>query len=307
MGHLQTDGLSSDFLNRLADTSSAFDRPALQADNATGLLSPLFCQLFDGDVSAAHRVAQAWELLRDAANILDNIEDGDSPWIEPETPLALNAATALLFHANGTLAQLVACGVSAETVNDLIRQFNHVGLTTCSGQHLDLSLQEDVTLQAAWDIVQLKTAAAGGLACWAGSRLATADEHALALSTAFGRTLGLLEQTQDDFFDVWGGNNDIKQQKWHALPIAFALSKLVGAARETLRENIVHAADDISAERAARKMIVESGAAVYLYAQSTQLYETAVQLLETLPQKPTVQAKLRAILKKKRITLPNKP
>jgi len=165
-------------------------------------------------LEAAIIVAAALELARLAAQVLDEVEDGDAGtgvggltgvvcppppvhphvlWLSSGVPQAVNAGTGLIFASLLALARLYDCGVVPEIVADLQAEFVRTGFRMCQGQHLDLiaEAQDNLSLEGYWQIAEAKTCAFLELGCRAGALLggaagayperlnsATAVEHA---------------------------------------------------------------------------------------------------------------------------------
>ena len=134
----------------------------------------LFCQLNGGNKQQIIPVISAWNLLRHAARLLDDIEDGDVKARNIPEPVSLNIATGILFTAAEVLSSLELVGVQPQAAGDIRHRFYKELLKVCSGQHLDLT-QSSPSLEECWQIAGFKSGAFLGLICWAGGRVADAN------------------------------------------------------------------------------------------------------------------------------------
>ncbi len=267
----------------------------------------LFCQLNGGEQQQVVPVITAWTLLRYAARLLDDIEDGDLKRQHVSQPIALNVSTGILFSVGLILNELESVGVTSEGAGDIRQKFYQDLLQICSGQHLDLSCTTP-TLEEAWQIAGTKSGVFVGLICWAGGRVADAELEQLELYQQFGYNLGLLDQMKDDLADLWSNEthfSDLGNGRNHSLPSAYALSVLPEKQRQKLLIYLNNSNNIVDAEENARELIVQSGAGVYLTVQSTYYYQQNQQLLEKMNLPSTVQIQLNTLLDKIRISTIN--
>jgi geranylgeranyl diphosphate synthase type I len=179
------------------------------------------------------------QLLKAAADVLDDIEDADSVGslsYKYGVPLALNAATTLIILAEKAFTRLEDKGVSDETVVRLIRAVNSYYVTACMGQHLDLSLSPDEAIleEKYLRVIAMKSASVMECACYAGAMLTTANEDLINSFTIFGHNLGMASQIANDIKGVVS-LNDIKRGKI-TLPAIYALSQTDGENRRLLEK-----------------------------------------------------------------------
>lgn len=271
------------FAARLIDVCPPLGAPETLDDAAMTALPGLFSTLLGGSSAAARPVALAWAALRDAAIVFDDVEDLARDCRELAVRLDLNAANGLLFTAGRILNSLEAWGIDAAAATDVRQTFMATGLAVAAGQQRDLTATR-TTLADSWAIVRAKTGVAGGLACWAGARLQSAEPAVLDACRAFGEHLGCLEQLRDDFRDVWGASaDDLAHNRTHSLALAYALEVLPSAEADQLRAQLrAAAAGDAGARQAARQVVAASGAGLYLVAQSAVHAAACRAQLETL-------------------------
>ena len=270
------------------------------AVSALDQLPLLFCELNGGRKEQVVPVITAWTLLRHAARLLDDIQDGDLISQEMSEPVALNISTGLLFSVGLILNELESTGVTAQIARHIQQKFYEELLIICSGQHLDLVSQRP-SLEEAWQIAAVKSGVFVGLICWAGGRVADAAPEKLELYQQFGHTLGLLDQIKDDLADLWSDEwrlSDLQNGRNHSLPIAYATSVLPDDEKEALFLYLNNQQQVVGADRKARELIVQSGAGVYLTVQSTFYYQKGQALLDEMQLPSTIGSKLQVLLKK---------
>ncbi len=276
--------------------------PAGTMANSSGSLAELpalFCGLHGGGRSQVIPIVTAWTLLRHAARILDDIEDGEAKL----AATTLNVSTGLIFTASMALNVLERYGVSAISASDIRQKFYSELLTTCSGQHLDLTLSTP-SPEAWWQIAGAKSGTFMGLICWAGGRAACAPPERLELYREFGHTLGLLDQLRDDLTDLWPSDahlGDLHHLHNCGLPVAYALAVLPADQRQQLLTHLARIATSPAEEEKARDIIVKSGAGVYLSVESIRLYQQGLQVVDQMDLPEATRQKLMGWLDKARL------
>jgi geranylgeranyl diphosphate synthase type I len=246
-------------------------------------LPRLACEASGGDPSLATPVAAAWQLVRLAAKLFDDVEDGQ---MNGDPAGSINLATGLLFVASLALGELPAQGVSLERVHALNQALNHAMLRACAGQHTDLAaartwaagMDPDAWLETA----RAKSGELLAWAAWAGALVAGADRPTLACCREYGCHLGVLLQVADDFHDVWystGGSDLATGQP--TLPVCYALSIVQGVERARLVALLDRAAQgDEAAEAQAREWLTDLGAQAYLLVVAQAQYRQALAALQ---------------------------
>jgi geranylgeranyl diphosphate synthase type I len=246
-------------------------------------LPRLACEASGGDLFIAAPVAAAWQLVRIAAKLFDDVEDGQ---MNGDPAGSINLATGLLFMASLALGELPARGVALERVNALNQALNRAMLWACAGQHTDLAaartgpagMDPDAWLETA----RAKSGELLAWAAWAGALVAGADRRTLACYREYGCHLGVLLQVADDFHDVWyptGGSDLAAGQP--TLPVCYALSVVQGAERARLAALLDRAAQgDEVAEAQAREWLIDLGAQAYLLVVARAQYRQALAALQ---------------------------
>src|SRR5690606_32155160 len=105
-------------------------------------LPHLFCEMQGGDRRHVLPLRVAWQLLRHAARILDDVVDTPTLLATPAGQTALNESTGLIFSAGLVLSELESQGVPPAVASDIRQKFYQVLLQTAGGQHLDLTSQQ---------------------------------------------------------------------------------------------------------------------------------------------------------------------
>lgn len=232
-------------------------------------LPRLVCEASGGDPFLAAPVTAAWQLVRMAAKLFDDIEDGQ---LSGDLSEGINLATGLLFLASLALGDLPERAVSVERVHTLNQMLNRAMLRACAGQHLDLAARRTGTTAIdpnAWlDIARAKSGELLAWAAGAGALVAGADECTLACYREYGSHLGVLLQVADDLNGVWGpdGPSDLAAGGL-TLPVCYALSVVQGPERIRLSGLLERAGQgDEVAEAQAREWLIDLGAQGYLLA-----------------------------------------
>jgi len=271
-------------------------------------------------------VAAALELARLAAQILDDVEDGDavrnsvSPgcgpgsralWLSSGVPQAVNVGTGLIFASLLALSRLGDCGVAPEIVADLQAEFARTGFRMCQGQHLDLvaEAEEGLSLEGYWQMAEAKTGAFLELACRAGALLGGAGEEESVPYAGYGHYLGFLVQVVNDLGGLLDEerNGDLVRHK-KTLPLIYALSVAGEEEGERLRRAWAEAPYDAAACREVRRLVVELGALQYAFVQGELHYQHALSALQKAgtggvhPRDPEALAGLAALLDQYRPT-----
>lgn len=215
------------------------------------VLCLLACEEVGGDPVQALPAAVAIELLHNFSLIHDDIEDGDelrrhrpTLWKLWGVPLAINAGDALFTLAFAAMQQVIRRGVTAQLALTALEIFTQTCLAITEGQYLDMSFEkrEDVTVAEYMRMIQGKTAALIGTSTAIGALLGGATTDQVCQLSAFGQSMGLAFQIQDDILGIWGdsavtgkaaGNDLLRRKK--SLPILYTLNHdHVGEQFETL-------------------------------------------------------------------------
>lgn len=188
----------------------------------------LFCELNGGNKQQIIPIITAWNLLRHAARLLDDIEDSDAKTRSTPEPISLNISTGILFTVGEILNSLEFLGIQTQASHDIRHKFYKELLKVCSGQHLDL-MKTIPSLEKCWQIAGSKSGSFLGLICWAGGRVTDANLKQLNTYYQFGYNLGLLDQIKDDLADLWTDDthySDLRNGHFNSLAVGYAYSVL---------------------------------------------------------------------------------
>ncbi len=227
-------------------------------------LPTMVCEACGGCARHAVPVTAAWQLVRVAAKLLDDVEDGD---IGSQRGAIVNIANALLFIAQLLLERLALSGDRARRVAD---ELQRAMLRAAAGQHADLCAQAAALTALDPDswlaIARAKSGELFGWATWAGAYVAAAPQSTLDAYREYGSCLGVLVQVADDFNGIWhpDGVSDLAVGRV-SLPVCYARMVAQGAAREDLERTLRAAPEEgPDAERAGQQMLTDLGAEEYL-------------------------------------------
>jgi geranylgeranyl pyrophosphate synthase len=285
--------IDQDYANRLRQLCQSANQVDAGANNLA-LLPMLFCEAHGGYKQQAIPIVTVWNIFRHAARLLDDIEDGHVALSE-RAALDLNISTGLIFTAGYILGDLETDGIPAAVAGEIRQAFYIALLQTCGGQHGDL-LSSPPSLEKSWQIVGDKSGVGLGLVCWAGGRLACSDKDKLELYRQFGYNLGLLDQIQDDLTDL-SATEDLGKPSRHSLPVAYALTVLPSTEKKILLSLLNTVQTMPTNEETARRLIMKSGAAVYLITQASFYHKQAEQLLNKMTLPAEIKERLQPLLK----------
>ena len=253
-------------------------------DPNINILPRLACEANGGDPHLAAAVTAAWRLVRLAAKMFDDVEDGEASGQPAEV---INVATGLLFVAQLVLGELVVQGLDSSLVQRLGQALNRAMLRACAGQHADLVAGQigrtNVDPEAWLEIALAKSGELLAWAAWAGALVAGAGGHALACYYKYGCHLGVLLQVADDFDGVWHpeGISDLAAGRL-TLPVCYGLSVAKAEERDHLKALIEQAARGGNAARAqARRLLTDLGAQAYLLVVGRVQHQRAVEALRS--------------------------
>lgn len=183
-------------------------------------LPVLTCKAAGGEHSNAIPVAAAWITLVHAANVIDDIQDGDlNRLAQLESPqLAMTIAIAWIFTA---FRMLESPSLDSEKRNKITRIFASAGFDSSMGQFQDLVSDAGKSnsgnpLEAYWNAAILKYGSisrAGAAAGAAAGKGSTALVEALG---DYGTAIGVIRQVIDDCRDIW--SDEKIQEKQRILP-----------------------------------------------------------------------------------------
>jgi competence protein ComQ len=201
------------------------------------LLPLMVCEAISKNYRHVIPAAAALQLFMVAGDIFDDIEDADSSdslATKYGSAVATNIASTLLILAEKAITRLEGRNVEHFIIVRIMDAINSSFTTTCIGQHLDLSLnQETVVSEDTYlRIVDMKSASTIQCACYIGALLATSRQELIDMFAIFGHNLGMASQIANDVQGVIRGSDILKRRK--TLPVIYALSQADGKARQQL-------------------------------------------------------------------------
>ena len=255
-------------------------------------LPGLCCQAAGGEPGWADDLALAWLLYYGAAQLMDNVQDGDEPdawWRDQGAGFALSTASGLYFTASLALDSIhhhpATQAKAAEVIGDFLRTIMVMG----SGQHADLT-RPLLTLDQYWQQADTKSGAFFALGCRVGARLATSDAGVLSEYTGIGRNFGLLIQITDDLEDVCSqhdyGAPGQKRSFPRSLPVVYALEVLPPDQAARLRGCLQAAPQSEEAAQEAISWVDRSGAADYVMVEIERYKGRALDALGRAEPRP---------------------
>lgn len=257
-------------------------------------LTLLACAALGGTVAQALPLAAGIQLIHDFSLIHDDIQDQSDTrrgrttvWTHWGIAQGINAGDGMFVLAHRAIQQLHDEGVPAETVLLVLRRFDETILAVCEGQYLDLSFEgrleigEDDYLA----MIARKTAALLAAAAGLGGLVAAADAARAEPLFAFGRSLGLAFQVQDDLLGIWGdpavtgkpAAADLHRRKV-SLPVVHALRN--AADRERLAQ--LYRSSQTTPETIAAMLAVleQAGSRDFCTGIAEQYHQQALQQLD---------------------------
>ena len=285
---LLVDAISEDcYQKQILGLMSAYYQANAQ-DFAGGFefLPSIICQaLFPPGIERAIPFTAAWQFIRLAAKIFDDVEDGEIREAIPET---INLATGCLFAAQFALSQLTKFDVSRDKISLVMERLAQLSLRACAGQHADLTMNKNYSIldPDGWlKIASLKSGELFAWAAWAGAVAASENMEIQSKFLDFGQHLGIIVQIADDFVGLWGkdGGDDLTQGK-SSLPICYARLVVRGQEREILEQCLTEASlGNLESSQTAREIITRLGGQSFLISTAWLERQKAVNALNVLP------------------------
>lgn len=196
----------------LAKFAQLFIEEKLSESIKFSQLTVIHYHMFGGNKGNVYQAAAAVELFILASDILDDLQDQDSPskaWMQVPLPVAIHVASSLL-----TLSQqaMLDCANDSETRVALTAMMNEQLLQAANGQMIDI-MNEITDEQSYIDMVKQKSAALMVFACMTGVILAGHSKHAIVAEYAI--EIGIAAQIRNDLRDLlrWDDKSDFLQRK----------------------------------------------------------------------------------------------
>lgn len=169
---------------------------------AWGLLPLLVIDAAGGQPRTGLPLAAAVDCLITASDVLDDVEDGDSPTGLERVcgiPAAINVATFLVFMGLVGIHRLIDQGVRAEIVCAVTRVIARAAVRACGGQQRDIDQDDGLLSESGYlEMVEAKSGALVEGVCRAAAIVADAAPEAIEAYAQFGRNLGMALQISND-------------------------------------------------------------------------------------------------------------
>jgi geranylgeranyl diphosphate synthase type I len=214
------------------------------------LLCLLSCQAAGGDPRSAIPAASALELVHNFSLVHDDIQDQSqhrrgqrAVWDVWGAAHGINVGDGLFVLARHALHRLDDRFVPNRRRRAAAEALDQACLALCEGQYLDMAFESrlDVDLDQYLNMIGRKTAALLAASTQLGAIVATDDPQQRSSLHAFGESLGMAFQIQDDILGIWGDEAqtgkpaaiDLRDKK-KTLPVVYALNQedSPGAAQE---------------------------------------------------------------------------
>jgi len=246
------------------------------------------CEAICGAWEHAVPAATAIELFVAAADLLDDIEDGDYEFLVEHgysIAQAINAVAALLMLGQEAVTHLLDKKVRPRTVISVTQVLVSSGVVACSGQHAEFECKAgDISEEEYVRLVEMKSGALTECACRVGALLATDDKRIISSYALFGKKLGVAGQLANDArssISSRPGQSDIARKKM-TLPIIYGLKQADGPEATFLR-SIFTGPGDVTPEMEseARRILVALGAVHYTLVLAQMERQEALDVLES--------------------------
>jgi geranylgeranyl pyrophosphate synthase len=258
---------------------------------AWGLMPLVVCEAVGGDPDAALPLGVALECFMAAADIFDDVEDGDDPgslWFSCGTATDVNVGVFLLCLSQVAISRLSGGPASAAKVAEISRLFASSGARACGGQQMDLDSATDHEIDEGRYLVAAahKSASLVECACRVGAILGTDGERVVDAMGAFGLNVGMAMQITNDVMAVSTHSerrNDLRLGK-RTLPVIFSLDNAPDPVRRELGTILSpsrsHELHPMEIARA-RDLIESGGGLTYATLVADVHWERALDCLES--------------------------
>ncbi len=182
----------------------------LTATSASGAQTSTLANLAPALWRRARAVAAAAELLGAALDIIDDVQDGDSTFVQRiGVPIALNIGLALLELAPLALGRARRAGWPDSTADAALETFHSSLLTSLGGQFLDLRFEQMPRVSEAqvMEMTQKKSGTVLALICQLGAMVGATTSQRMTTeyfeaASHFGGQLGIWSQLLNDLHDA---------------------------------------------------------------------------------------------------------
>jgi len=242
-------------------------------------LPVLACEAVGGSCIKAVPAAAAIGCMQISIILVDDLLDNDPRGEYHCIGAPATANLAIAFQAAGMDA-IAQSDVGAVTKLAAFHSLNQMMLTTAYGQYLDTQNTEDEA--AYWNLVRTKSSPFFGSALHIGALLGGASADVATQIKQFGHLYGEMIQIHDDLNDTMDvpANPDWTLGR---LPLPILFAQIVdhpGKARFIELREVITNPDALTE---AQEILVRCGAVSYCIDQLVRRYQSAIDILSTLP------------------------
>jgi geranylgeranyl pyrophosphate synthase len=230
------------------------------------LLPLIVCGMICGKEERALPAAAAMQFFFAAGDVFDDIEDMDSSasfYAKYGLAAAVSTASTLLMLGELSLTKLKEQDLDSETIVKIIENVNSHYITSCAGQHLDLSLNNRYSISEDdyLKIIAMKSASQLECSCCVGALCGGAEQRKMNLIASFGRNLGLALQLVNDIRGIVKGNDIIKHKV--TFPIIYGLTQTKPSIKKQLKISFANRNENAKDPASIREVLFQSGAIHY--------------------------------------------
>lgn len=267
------------------------------------ILILLIARSFGEVTETTYRAALGPELLHTASLVHDDIVDEAE---ERRGQASVNAVygNKVAVLVGDYILSTALLNVAQTGSNAIVEYLGRLGQTLSNGEILQLTSNgsENISEDAYYEVIKLKTAALFEACCAMGSLSVNAREDCIAEAKDFGQQLGIIFQIRDDIFDYYDNTaigkptgNDMMEGKL-TLPVIHALltvrdDEMLALARKVKRR-------EATSEDIARLVLFtkQNGGIEYAEKVMAELHRKALTFIEKRVGDSTIKAALEAYL-----------
>ena len=267
------------------------------------ILILLIARSFGEVTETTYRAALGLELLHTASLVHDDIVDEAE---ERRGQASVNAVygNKVAVLVGDYILSTALLNVAQTGSNAIVEYLGRLGQTLSNGEILQLTSNgsENISEDAYYEVIKLKTAALFEACCAMGSLSVNAREDCIAEAKDFGQQLGIIFQIRDDIFDYYDNTaigkptgNDMMEGKL-TLPVIHALltvrdDEMLALARKVKRR-------EATSEDIARLVLFtkQNGGIEYAEKVMAELHRKALTFIEKRVGDSTIKAALEAYL-----------
>lgn len=267
------------------------------------ILILLIARAFGEVTETTYRAALGLELLHTASLVHDDIVDEAE---ERRGQASVNAVygNKVAVLVGDYILSTALLNVAQTGSNAIVEYLGRLGQTLSNGEILQLTSNgsENISEDAYYEVIKLKTAALFEACCAMGSLSVNAREDCIAEAKDFGQQLGIIFQIRDDIFDYYDNTaigkptgNDMMEGKL-TLPVIHALLTVCDDEMLTLARKVKRR--EATSEDIARLVLFtkQNGGIEYAEKVMAELHRKALTFIEKRVGDSTIKAALEAYL-----------